>query len=86
MDKSIYTEEYKVLLEMLRTARKSSNITQEELGQRIKQTQSFVSKYERGERRLDVVEVRAICYALGISFQDFVSELDKAIAMRHPYP
>lgn len=67
---------------MLRTARKARNLTQKELGQRLKQTQSFISKCERGERRLDVVEVRAICTAIGISFQDFVLELDKA--MHHP--
>jgi len=82
MDKSIYSDEYAVLLQLLQEARKGAGLTQEELGKRLDQTQSFISKCERGERRLDVVEIRAICQALNISFSDFISQLDDAIFMR----
>ncbi|MGN6369063.1 MAG: helix-turn-helix domain-containing protein [Phycisphaerae bacterium] len=46
-------------------ARKGAGITQAELAKRLRLPQSFVSKYERGERRLDVVEFLAIAECLG---------------------
>ena len=56
MDKSIYSRDYNVFLRHLRKAREQSGMTQTELGRRLNSTQSFVSKCERGERRLDIVE------------------------------
>lgn len=82
MDKSIYSDEYAVLLQLLQEARKNAGLTQEELGKRLGQTQSFISKCERGERRLDVVEIRVFCQALNVSFRDFIANLDDAIIMR----
>jgi transcriptional regulator with XRE-family HTH domain len=52
--------------ELLVEARKSAGITQADLSQRLKRPQSFVSKYERGERRLDVVEFGDVAKALGV--------------------
>jgi transcriptional regulator with XRE-family HTH domain len=52
--------------EFLVDARKAANLTQSELSGRLKRPQSFVSKYERGERRLDVVEFGDVAKALGI--------------------
>jgi transcriptional regulator with XRE-family HTH domain len=54
--KSIYSAEYKLLLELLIRARKEAGTTQQELAKQLKRPQSFVSKVERGERRLDVIE------------------------------
>lgn len=51
-------------------------ISQEELARRIGRTQSFVSKCERGERRIDIIEVRQFCKALGIKFRQFVAAVD----------
>ena len=79
MEKSIFTKEYVLFLNNLRVARKTAGLTQEELAERLKQTQSFVSKCERGERRIDIVELRAFCQAIGISFSDFVQQLETAI-------
>ena len=72
MDKSIYTREYEVLLRLLREARERSGLTQVELAERLSQTQSYVSKIERGDRRLDVVQLRTILGVLGIRLADFV--------------
>ena len=55
---------YKKLREMLVEVRKIGGLTQEELSQRLRKPQSFVSKYERGERRLDVVEFGEVAHAL----------------------
>ena len=79
MEKSIYSKDYKALLKQLRKARKRAGKTQEALAKRLKQTQSFVSKCERGERRLDVVELRAFCRALGLSFVDFVRNFERSL-------
>ena len=54
------------MIELLVQARKDGGITQAELGKRIGQRQTFVSKFELGERRLDVVEYVTVCRALGI--------------------
>lgn len=79
MEKSIFTREYDIFLRQLRTARKAARLTQEQVADRLGQTQSFVSKCERGERRIDIVELRAFCQALGISLADFVQQLETAI-------
>jgi transcriptional regulator with XRE-family HTH domain len=54
-------------------------MTQEHLAELLGETQTFVSKCERGERRLDIVEVRAFCTALGVSFSSFVAQFDKLL-------
>lgn len=79
MDKSTFSDEYAVFLNLLREARKNAAVTQEKLAERIGNTQSFVSKCERGERRLDIVEVRAFCEAIGVSFSKFAREFDTAV-------
>lgn len=76
MEKSVSSKDYKTFLRELRAAREQSGLTQEQLAGRLKETQTFVSKFERGERRIDVIELRAICLALGISFTGFVRSLD----------
>lgn len=74
MEKSVFTSEYELLRRLLREFRKRTNVTQEDLAARLKETQSFVSKCERGERRLDLVQLHAFCKALGIPLLDFVQE------------
>ena len=60
----------------------AADITQAELAEKLGTDQSFVSKYERGERRLDVVELRGICLALGIDFVGFLSDFEKEVQER----
>lgn len=79
MEKSIYSREYAIFLEQLRNARERKGLTQTQVAERLGQTQSFVSKVERGERRIDIVELRAICSAIGVSFGAFVSQMEKAL-------
>lgn len=78
MEKSIFSQDYSAFLRILRDARKSNGLTQVELAKRLRQTQSFVSKCERGERRLDIVEVRAFCRAIGIPFSELLAKFEKA--------
>ena len=79
MEKSIYTKDYGIFLDCLRQARKAAGITQEQLAEKIGTTQSVVSKFERGERRIDVVELRVICKATGISLVEFVKTMESSI-------
>ncbi len=60
------------LAALLRQIRLDANITQLQLAEKIRQTQSYVSKYESGEQRLDLIELEAVCKAIGISLTDFV--------------
>lgn len=76
MDKSIYTYNYGQLLKLLIAARESVKMTQEDLAAALDETQSFVSKCERGQRRLDVVELRMWCSALNVSYTKFMRDLD----------
>lgn len=81
MEKSVISRDYSLFLEYLKDARKKAGLTQEQLAERLGETQSFVSKCERGERRLDIVEVRAFCHALGVPFPSFATQLDKLLSL-----
>jgi transcriptional regulator with XRE-family HTH domain len=79
MEKSIHSARYAVFLRVLRETRRRAGLTQTQLAQQIGETQTFVSKCERGERRVDVVELRTLCQAFGLSLKQFVSTLERAI-------
>ncbi len=76
--KSKESEEY-ALLQLLRDLRLKSGITQQALADRIGHPQSYVSKYEAGERRLDILELREICECLGVTLPEFVRQLERAL-------
>ena len=60
------SEADKRLRELLVEARQRADLTQAELSKRLNRPQSFVSKYERGERRLDVIEFGQVARAIGL--------------------
>jgi len=78
--KHIHSQDHQKLCALLRDARAQVGITQAELAARLDVAQSFVSKYESGERRLDVLELRAVCTALGTSFNKFVRSIDQELS------
>ncbi len=82
MEKSLFTRDYKVLCRLLKAAREEAKVSQVELARRLKETQSEISKFERGERRLDVVQLRRWCMALGVSLVDFVRSFEEALSRR----
>ena len=79
MEKSIYTRDYKLFLKLLREVREESGLTQAQLAEALSETQSFISKCERGERRLDVIELINFCKVFGIDLSDFVERLEKEL-------
>jgi transcriptional regulator with XRE-family HTH domain len=76
MEKSIHSQEYAQFLQLLRAVREEAGLTQGDVASRLGATQSFVSKCERGERRLDVVELRAWCTALDITLLKFLRRFE----------
>lgn len=79
MEKSIYSQEYELFLTLLRKAREEKGLTQTDLAARLGESQSFVSKVERGERRIDIVELRAFCNAIGIDLPKFVAKIERTL-------
>lgn len=73
--KSVYTYEYNQFRKMLIAARKSTNLTQAELSIKLQRPQSYVSKYERGERRLDLIEFLELAEVLKIDPVVFIQQL-----------
>jgi transcriptional regulator with XRE-family HTH domain len=65
LDKSVHSGGQTAFCELMVKSRKSAGLTQHELAKRLHKPQSFVSKYEGGERRVDVVEFVTICKAIG---------------------
>lgn len=82
MSNSIYTTEHKVLVEMLRNARLNARLSQTALAGRLKIEQTEVSKYERGEKRLDIYEIRQILESCNADFVQFMTVLDFTIRER----
>jgi transcriptional regulator with XRE-family HTH domain len=60
------------LAALLREVRLDASLTQAQVAERIEQAQSYVSKYESGEQRLDLIELEAVCKAVGIPLSEFV--------------
>ncbi|WP_017407084.1 helix-turn-helix transcriptional regulator [Delftia sp. WY8] len=78
MSLSTHNSDYQLLLSILRTTRKRVGVSQVELAERLGNTQTFVSKCERGERRLDAVELVEFAEALGVPALELLGEyLDK---------
>lgn len=78
--KSSFTLEYTTFREILRELRIDKQLTQDQLSETMGMPQSFVSKYETGERRLDIVETRAVCIALGTNLSAFVRRFEARLA------
>jgi transcriptional regulator with XRE-family HTH domain len=79
MRKSIHTAQYKVFVKVLRDARLRAGLTQVQLAKLLGKEQTFVSKVERGERRLDVVELKAFCEAFGVPLRQVVAAFEAAL-------
>lgn len=81
---SIYSDEYQFVIKTLREARIAQGITQENLARKLERPQSFVAKFENGERRLDIVEFINISYLLSLDPMPIVKEIsEKYIHKRH---
>ena len=60
MSKSIYSKDYRNVIEKLKKARLAARLKQEDVALKLKRPQSYISKIERGERRLDIAELKEL--------------------------
>ncbi len=74
-----HDDRYRVLIQLLRTLRTEASLYQSHVAEKLNKPQSFVSKYEIGERKLDPVELYLICGVLGITFVDFALRYDEEL-------
>lgn len=79
MEKSAFTPEQPILDQLLRQCRTEAGLTQAQLAERLGTLQTIVSNIEIGERRIDVLELRRVCHALGISLREFIDRLETRI-------
>jgi transcriptional regulator with XRE-family HTH domain len=71
-----YAPVYEQLATMLREERLRAGLTQSQLAAKLSKPQSFVAKYEAGERQLDVIEFVLVTRAIGISSTSAIRRLD----------
>jgi transcriptional regulator with XRE-family HTH domain len=77
--KSTFTPENKIFLDLLRKERKAAGVSQVELAKRLKQKQDYISKSERGDRRLDIIETLFYCRGIGVEFAEFAAKYADAV-------
>jgi transcriptional regulator with XRE-family HTH domain len=77
--KSIYSRENGEVVRLLKEIRQESELTQVQLAESLGITQSFLSKIERGERIVDIVQLREICHCLGTTLPKFVERLERRL-------
>lgn len=77
--KSIHSENYRIVIQNLRSIREVKGITQAQLAKLLGCNQTVISKIETMERRIDIIELRSICQKLEVSFTDFIINIEKKL-------
>jgi hypothetical protein len=77
--RTTYMPETEILKEVLRETRKRADMRQVDVAKEIDRPQSFVSEYETGQRRLDLVELREVCRACGTTLAKLVNEYERRL-------
>ncbi|WP_122755346.1 helix-turn-helix domain-containing protein [Pseudomonas viridiflava] len=80
MTKAIYRREHVIFLEVLKRMRVESGMTQAQCSAALGRPQSFMSDVERGVRRLDTVQLRDLCHALGFDLIGFIKSFEHALS------
>jgi len=80
--KSVHSDRYNRFLKLVIDARKRAELTQQELADKLKKPQSYISKYERGERRLDVIEFLEISQILNVDTYNLLRKIDSPLSSR----
>jgi transcriptional regulator with XRE-family HTH domain len=75
--KSLFTRKHTQLRKLLTKARKDAKLTQTVLAHRLGRRQAYISRIERGERRIDVVEFLELAHAIGLNPAKFIGDFDR---------
>jgi transcriptional regulator with XRE-family HTH domain len=73
--KALYERSYAAFTELLKEERRKAGLTQTMLAKKLRRPQSYVSKYERGDRRLDVIEFLEVARSIGFDAAEILSKL-----------
>lgn len=76
MKKALYERNYAAFTDLLKEERKKAGLTQARLAKKLRRPQSYVSKYERGDRRLDVIEFLEIARAIKFDPNEVLQKLE----------
>jgi transcriptional regulator with XRE-family HTH domain len=79
LGKSVHSAAQAALCDLMAQARKNAGLTQHELAARLSKPQSFIAKYEGGERRIDVIEFLSICRAMSADSAAIMKKLAKIV-------
>ncbi|MBL8149168.1 MAG: helix-turn-helix transcriptional regulator [Blastocatellia bacterium] len=77
MDNRSFKRKYELLQVLLIEARKGKSLSQVDLAKKLARPQSFVSKYEIGERRLSLIEFLEVTRAIGINPKEIIDKLER---------
>jgi transcriptional regulator with XRE-family HTH domain len=78
--KSIYKPEYRILRRLLSEMREGAGLKQKQMAERLQRPQSYVSAVERGNRRIDLLQLREYCRICDQGLVDFVSRFENEIS------
>lgn len=78
--KFIFSQDYEIFRRCMIAARKEAKLTQQTLAKSLKKPQSFVAKYENGERRLDVIEFLLVTRVIGVDPCDILTKVEQGIS------
>lgn len=79
MSRSMFSKDYRILIRLMADMRKEVGKTQVDIATALGKPQSFISKIENGERRMDLIEMIAIADVFGVEPQKILERLENAI-------
>jgi transcriptional regulator with XRE-family HTH domain len=79
MPRSMFSKDYEILIWLMADIRKEMKKTQTEVANALEKPQSFISKIENGERRMDLIEMIAIADAIGVPPKQILERLESEI-------
>jgi len=79
MEKTLFRPEYRILLGLVRQARKDAQITQDDLAARIQAPQSTITKWETGQQRMDLLEFWSYCRGIEVNPIDLLQRFQDAL-------
>jgi len=79
MGRYTWSAREEILLKILKEVRASTGLSQRGLMNVLERPQSYISKYERGDRRLDILELKELCDACGLKLADVAKQIEDEI-------
>ncbi len=74
MSKTIYSKEHKSLVDKLKKARIEAGLDQEQVAQLLGKSQSYISRIEAGQRRIDIIQLKEFAKAYKKPIEFFIKE------------